>query len=295
MKIIFLVIGSFLLVYFAQELLWPVQKADSSTAVASSAHVVINNTGGVHTPNSTIDICERHKVEVLVPPMKDRLYFESEVNKYLEKISTSHGQFKIPEPDAPSVQRIALFSLASHCSPAAEYYKLPPSIQATVENFSSKICLSIPSEYRMAPLKLLKAASKDGSPELKLAYAENLLVEAKLLEFVNRQKTRRQVDELRAEAEQVGREAAGSGLGEAFLFMTRQYESGAFGTPDLKRSYLYARAVADQNKTLESVERVDYLYQSMTAHEVASAKEIISQCRSASRDGGSSAYRNPFQ
>ncbi|NIA00848.1 hypothetical protein [Massilia sp. CCM 8734] len=294
MKIVFLVIGAFLVIYFTQDILWPVQTAPSNNAVASSATIIVKNISAVDTPNSNIDICERHKVEVLVTPMKDRLRFEGEVNQYLEKISASHDQFQSLEPDAPSVQRIALFSLASHCSPTAEYYKLPASIEATVDNFSSKICRSIPAEYRIAPLKLLRAASKDGSPELKLAYAENLLVEAKLLEFVNRLKTRGQVDNLRAEAEQVGREAAGSGLREAFLFMTKHYENGGFGLPDLKRSYLYAIAIADQNKTLESVERVNYLYQSMTAAEVTSAREIISQCKSASRHGGNSAYRNPF-
>lgn len=174
------------------------------------------------------------------------------------------------------------------------YYKLPPGLPEVLDNTSPSLCRSIPLNYRKNPVAVLRTASGKLSAELALLRAENLIVAARLSGVDGTDEGARRAHAMLEEASTLGAQAAAQGEGKALLFMAQQYESGGFEKRDLKRAYVFLSALQSADNSAENKERLDYVYQQMTANDYKDVAEGITRCAQTRMPSAGGVLANPF-
>jgi len=191
------------------------------------------------------------------------------------------------------IASMALFAIVGYCSPAAQYLQLSYVDSEALDAVTKQVCTTIPDRFRRDMLSILMPAITHGSASAKLVYAENALVQARLLEFSQHAQRRERQQVLQHAAEQYGSEAAQEGLADALDFMAQHHEAGSFGPHNSALAYAYVRAQQLRQSSQELTERQSYLRESLSPTVIQQAEAVANGCaRSATLAGVGLA--NPF-
>ena len=221
--------------------------------------------------------------------------FEAAARRSLEAILVNLDKSRLDETGATDGQKAAWFALASNCSAGALYYKIPPGLSEVLDNVSPSLCRTIPLNYRKNPVTLLRMGSDNTSAELALLRAENLIVAARLSEVDGAHASAQRRRAMLEEAETLGSQAASRGVERAFLFMAQQYESGGFEKKDLRRAYVFLSAMQSVEDSADNRERLDYVYQQMTATDYKDMTQAIARCARPRMQWPGVVLANPFR
>lgn len=231
---------------------------------------------------SSLDISSQHR----------SLQFEKNVGEELKKLVESFRDEHILDAPATDFGKVAHFVVAASCSQYGDYLELPRVNNDLVDNLDVKICRKIPLNQLGDLVELIKPQA-GSSPNLKVLYAQNLIVLAKILKVSDAVKQQEAVTGMLKEAEHFAKEAVEMGVRDAYIFLSEQYASGGFGYTDLKAAYLYSTALAKIEKTPESEGRVNYIYRNLKSADLKAVSSMVNKCEN--QNGHvSGALQNPF-
>lgn len=233
------------------------------------------------------------KAAPLVPqtPLRESKMRGDEVDKLFVLGYTQPERF-LPRLAAPDdVTALAAFKLVRNCFRATAPWSPPPADPDAIASPSMTGCPALPAWLVHGAPAMLKAAADRGSPDAMLDYAMD--TEARAPGFVRAEEpaSAAAASALLREAESYGRQAAQHGLLDAYIFMSRAYETGQFGTRDIESAYAYALPLADHPEYGPYKDHLAELARHMTPAQLDSARTRAYGCAAA---GAGDALRNPF-
>ena len=217
---------------------------DSAPAVPFSP--ITNTLKAVEVPIPQKSETQRSNIncETKAPLFNPQLRFRATDPKVADKLLTqafvdSESVVSMAATNADA--NIALFVVASSC---------PAKSESTPPSKSKNWCLGSDKvrSLHFHPIKLLQRAAELGSEEAKLMYAVNAPQAAAYLRKIDDDQARTSAKEVLLNGERLGIEAARHGNPDAYRYMSRAYEIGSFGPPDLEAAYAFAlplKAIGD--------------------------------------------------